>query len=60
MKRFKGYAIPYFVWLIFFVVAPIVVMIILTFMQTNAMDFQGATFSLDAYHRLADPSILKA
>lgn len=60
MKRFKGYAIPYFVWLVFFVVAPIVVMIILTFMQTNAMDFQGATFSLDAYHRLADPSILKA
>ena len=60
MKRFKGYAIPYFVWLIFFVVVPILVMVVLTFLKMNAMDFANASFSIDSYQRLADPSILKA
>ncbi|MCQ2741930.1 MAG: ABC transporter permease [Bacilli bacterium] len=60
MKRFKGFAIPYLIWLILLVVTPIVVMIVLTFFNTKGMDFIGATFSLDAYKRLADPSILKA
>ena len=60
MKRFKGYAIPYFVWLVLFVVVPLFVMLILTFLQINAMDFSTASFSFDSYFRLADPSILKA
>ena len=60
MKRFKGYAIPYFAWLVLFVVVPLFVMLILTFLQINAMDFSTASFSFDSYFRLADPSILKA
>jgi spermidine/putrescine transport system permease protein len=60
MKRFKALAIPYFVWLVSLVVLPIIVMLVLTFMSSNGMDFSSAQASLDAYARLADPSILKA
>ena len=60
MKKFKALAIPYFVWLVFLVVLPIIVMLVLTFMSSNGMDFSSAQASLDAYARLADPSILKA
>ena len=60
MKRFKALAIPYFVWLVFLVVLPLIVMLILTFMASNGMDFSSAEASLDAYSRLSDPSILKA
>lgn len=60
MKRFKGLAIPYFVWLVFLVVFPLILMFVLTFLSSNGMDFSNAEASLDAYQRLADPSILKA
>ena len=60
MKRFKGYAIPYFVWLSILVILPVVAMIVMTFFQMNAMDFSSATFSFDSYARLGDISILKA
>jgi len=60
MKRFKGFAIPYFIWLAILVVLPIVVMLVLTFFKTDGSDFSTAVFSLEAYSRLADPSILKA
>lgn len=60
MKRFKGLAIPYFIWLIFLVVFPLILMLILTFMKTNGMDFSDASLSVDSYTRLMDPSIFKA
>jgi len=60
MKRFKGLAIPYFVWLMFLVILPVLLMVILSFLSTNGMDFSKAEASLDAYRRLSDPSILKA
>ena len=60
MKKFKSLAIPYFVWLVLLVIFPIIVMLILTFTSSNGVDFKGASLSLDAYRRLADPSTLKA
>lgn len=60
MKRFKGLAIPYFVWLVFLVIFPLLLMIVLSFLSMNGMDFSSAQASLDAYKRLADPSIFKA
>ena len=60
MKRFKGLAVPYFVWLILLVVVPTITMIVLTFLQSNGTNLDGAYWSLDSYRRLADPSILKA
>ena len=60
MKRFKYLAIPYLIWLVFLAVLPFILMLILTFMKTNGMDFSNAEASLDAYYRLNDISILKA
>lgn len=60
MKRFKGFSIPYFIWLVIFVVLPFILMVFLTFVSSDGMNLATATFSLDAYTRLADPSILKA
>lgn len=60
MKRFKYLAIPYLVWLIFLVICPLILMVLLTFMKSQGMDFSNAQASLDAYYRLNDISILKA
>lgn len=60
MKRFKGLAIPYFVWLVLLVVVPLLAMFVLTFMTTNGTNLATAVFSLDAYKRMLDPSIYKA
>jgi len=60
MKRFKGLAIPYLIWLIILVILPLIVMIALTFMDTNGADFNNIRLSLDSYRRLNDISILKA
>ena len=60
MKSFKSLAIPYFIWLLFLVVLPLVLMLILTFMSSNGVDFSNASASIDSYARLNDISILKA
>lgn len=60
MKKFKSLALPYLIWLIFLAVLPLVLMVVLTFLKTNGMDFSNAKASLDAYRRLADPSVWKA
>lgn len=60
MKKFKFFALPYFIWLVVLVVLPLIVMLVLTFLKTNGSDFSNASFSIDSYTRLMDPSILKA
>ncbi len=60
MKNFKSLAIPYFIWLLFLVVLPLVLMLILTFMSSNGVDFSNASASIESYARLNDISILKA
>jgi spermidine/putrescine transport system permease protein len=60
MKRFKYLAIPYFVWLVFLVVMPLILMLILTFLSSNGMDFSNSYASIESYARLNDISILKA
>ncbi len=60
MKSFKSLAIPYFIWVLFLVVFPLVVMLILTFMSSNGVDFSNASASIESYARLNDISILKA
>jgi len=60
MKRFKLLALPYFIWLVILVILPLIAMLFLTFLESNGCDFNDAIFSLDAYSRLLDPSILKA
>ncbi len=60
MKKFKFLAIPYFIWLVFLVVFPLIIMLILTFLSTNGIDFSNAYASIESYARLNDISILKA
>ncbi len=60
MKNFKSLAIPYFIWLLFLVVLPLVLMLILTFMSSNGVNFSNASASIESYARLNDISILKA
>ncbi len=60
MKKFKPFAIPYFIWLVLLVVLPLIVMLFLTFLSTNGMNFSNATLSIESYQRLWDLSILKA
>ncbi len=60
MKRFKYLAIPYFIWLICLVVLPLILMLILTFMSSNGIDFSSSIASVESYARLNDISILKA
>ena len=60
MKRFKRLSLPYFLWLVLFTVVPAVMMILLSFLSSNGMDFSTAYFSLASFERLKDPAILKA
>ena len=54
MKRFKGFAIPYFVWLSLLVVVPLVLMLVLTFLHTDGMILTGAQATLSNYAELTD------
>ena len=54
MKRFKSFAIPYFVWLGLLVVVPLVLMLVLTFLQTDGMNLTGAQATLSNYAELTD------
>ncbi len=60
MKQFKKFAIPYFVWLCLLVVVPLVIMFVLTFVESNGMNFKDTVASIDSYKRLADISLLKS
>lgn len=54
MKKFKYYSIPYFVWLSLLVILPLVLMFVLTFLQTDGMNLNGATPTLNNYRELTD------
>lgn len=60
MKQFKKFAIPYFVWLLLLVVVPLLIMFVLTFIESNGMNFKDAIASIDSYKRLYDLSLLKS
>lgn len=60
MKQFKKFAIPYFVWLLLLVVVPLIIMFVLTFIESNGMNFKDAVTSIDSYKRLYDLSLLKS
>lgn len=54
MKQFKAYSIPYFIWLVLLVILPLLLMVALTFMQTNGMDLNGAIPTLNNFRELVD------
>ena len=60
MKHFKGFAIPYFVFLLIFAVFPVLLMLLLSFLDSQGAMLSTATFSLESFQRLADPAVWKA
>jgi len=60
MKKFSKFAKPYEVWMIIFVVIPLVFMIILSFLDLNGLNFSTAKFTLDNFSELANPTYTKA
>ena len=54
MKHFKGLTIPYLIWLLALVVAPLLLMLILTFLNTDGMSFKDAIVTLSNYKNLTD------
>lgn len=54
MKKFKYFSIPYFIWLSLLVVLPLLLMIVLTFLQSDGMNLQGAELTIDNYAELTN------
>lgn len=59
-KYFKKLAIPYFVWLYILAIIPFGIMIVLSFLSNEGMDFSGAQFTFDNFKELASSSTLIA
>jgi len=60
MKQFKKLSIPYFIWLLILVVVPLIVMFLLTFVQTKGTDFSTAVFSLESYKQLGQLALYQS
>ncbi len=54
MKKFKSYSVPYFIWLGLLVILPLLLMLCLTFLQTDGMNLNGAVPTLNNYRQLLD------
>lgn len=59
-KPYKRLAIPYMAWLYIFALLPILVMVFLSFVKTDGLDFEGIKFSLNNFKQLSESSTLVA
>lgn len=60
MKRFSKLALPYSIWMIVLVVIPLILMIGLSFINSNGFDLKGASFTFNNIVELGNPTYLKA
>ncbi|MFA6624508.1 MAG: ABC transporter permease [Bacilli bacterium] len=60
MKKFKYLSIPYIIWLFILVVLPLIAMLVLSFMDSDALDLSTAKFSLDNWASLFNGVYLNA
>lgn len=60
MKRFKWMAIPYFVWLGILVFIPVIILLVLSFANTNGVSFSGAEPTISNWIEVFDPVYTKA
>lgn len=58
MKKFSKFTIPYLVWMGILVVIPLAIMVVLSIMKTDGVNFHGARFTFDNISRLVDHAIL--
>jgi spermidine/putrescine transport system permease protein len=60
MKRFKRFAFPYKIWMFVLVIIPMFIMVLLSFMDSNGFDIEGASFTFNNFTQLANPTYAKA
>lgn len=60
MNRYKLFSIPYAIWMGILVVAPILIMVVLSFMNIRGFNFETAKFSLDNFRELSNPTYYRA
>ena len=51
MKRYKGFATPYLIWMIVLTVVPTILMLVLSFMEIEGLVLSTARFSLSAFKK---------
>ena len=51
MKRFSRFAWPYFLWMLVFTVVPIILLLIISFLDMRSLNFSTAKFSLAAFSK---------
>lgn len=59
-KSFRKLSKPYFIWLIVFLIIPIIGMVILTFVNSEGLSFENAKLTLTSFKMLIDPATLVA
>lgn len=60
MKRFKWFALPYFIWLLVLVCVPVIILIVLSFAKTDGVSFKDAQASFDNWKELKQTYYLKS
>lgn len=60
MNKYKNFAIPYLVWMILLTVIPIVLMVVLSFMQMEGFALGSAKFSFSAFRKTFNREIIIA
>jgi len=58
MNKLKGFALPYLIILLVFIAVPMVTMIVLSFVTSEGLHFQNASFTLANFANLAQISVL--
>ncbi len=58
MNKLKGFALPYLIILLVFIAVPMVTMIVLSFVTSEGLHFQNATFTFANFANLAQISVL--
>lgn len=60
MKKFKKLALPYGLWLLVLVGIPLVLMVVMSFLDMERLEFENATFSVSHFKDVFNSSYLKA
>ncbi|HHX00287.1 MAG TPA: hypothetical protein GX740_03170 [Acholeplasmataceae bacterium] len=51
MNKYKRFAFPYLVWMIILTIVPIILMLVLSFIQMEGFNLSSAKFSLSAFEK---------
>ena len=60
MKKFAKLSLPYLFWMVLLVIIPLLLMIVLAFLDIQGLDFKNASFSLDNFKTTFTSVYIKA